>query len=93
MLLESLEGIHPVARDVIALNAGAAIYTAGVADSLEAGVRKAHADLRADTVGLAILAAEKLLSRSLDDATQRRLVEEHLADLERRAGESSALPS
>lgn len=60
---------------------------------VEAGVRKAHADLRADTVGLAILAAEKLLSRSLDDATQRRLVEEHLADLERRAGESSALPS
>ena len=41
MLLESLEGIHPVARDVVALNAGAAIYTAGVMDSLEAGVRKA----------------------------------------------------
>jgi len=60
---------------------------------VEAGVRKAHADLRADTVGLAILAAEKLLSRNLDDATQRRLVEEYLADLEQRAGESSALPS
>jgi anthranilate phosphoribosyltransferase len=41
MLLESLEGVHPVARDVVALNAGAAIYTAGVTDSLEAGVRKA----------------------------------------------------
>jgi anthranilate phosphoribosyltransferase len=41
MLLESLEGIHPVARDVVALNAGAAIYTAGLTDSHEAGVRKA----------------------------------------------------
>ncbi len=41
MLLEALEGIHPVARDVVALNAGAAIYTAGVTDSHEAGVRKA----------------------------------------------------
>jgi F-type H+-transporting ATPase subunit b len=60
---------------------------------VEAGMRKAHADLRADTVGLAIQAAEKLLTRSLDDATQRRLVEEHLADLERRSGDSSSLPS
>ncbi len=41
LLLESLEGIHPVARDVVALNAGAAIYTAGLTDSHEAGVRKA----------------------------------------------------
>jgi anthranilate phosphoribosyltransferase len=41
MLLEALEGLHPVARDVVALNAGAAIYTAGLTDSLEAGVRKA----------------------------------------------------
>lgn len=60
---------------------------------VEAGLRKAHADLRADTVGLAIQAAEKLLTKSLDDATQRRLVEEHLADLERRSGDSSTLPS
>ena len=29
------------ARDIVALNAGAAIYVAGLADSLEAGVRKA----------------------------------------------------
>ncbi len=41
MLLEALEGVHPVARDVVALNAGAAIYTADVTDSHEAGVRKA----------------------------------------------------
>ncbi len=41
LLIESLEGTHPVARDVVALNAGAAIYTAGLTDSHEAGVRKA----------------------------------------------------
>ena len=41
MLLEALEGSHPVARDVVALNAGAAIYTAGLTDSLKAGVGKA----------------------------------------------------
>jgi anthranilate phosphoribosyltransferase len=41
MLLEALEGSHPAARDVVALNAGAAIYTAGLTDSLEAGVGKA----------------------------------------------------
>ncbi|MDH4151991.1 MAG: anthranilate phosphoribosyltransferase [Betaproteobacteria bacterium] len=41
MLLDSLSGEHPAARDVVALNAGAAIYTAGVADSHEAGVRAA----------------------------------------------------
>ena len=41
MLLDSLSGEHAAARDVVALNAGAAIYTAGVADSHEAGVRKA----------------------------------------------------
>lgn len=41
MLLDSLTGEHAAARDVVALNAGAAIYTAGVADSHEAGVRAA----------------------------------------------------
>ncbi len=41
MLLDSLSGEHASARDVVALNAGAAIYTAGVADSHEAGVRVA----------------------------------------------------
>jgi len=41
MLLEALEGTHAVARDVVALNAGAAIYTAGLTDSLKAGVSKA----------------------------------------------------
>ena len=41
MLLDAITGDHPVARDVVALNAGAAIYTAGVVDSHEAGVHKA----------------------------------------------------
>ena len=60
---------------------------------VEAGLRKARGELRATAADLAILAAEKLVSRNLDDATQRRLVEEHLAELERRAGGSSAPPS
>jgi len=42
MLLEALEGTHSVARDVVALNAGAAIYTAGITNSLKAGVNKAQ---------------------------------------------------
>ena len=41
MLLDALTGDHPVARDVVAMNAGAAIYVAGVAESHEAGVHKA----------------------------------------------------
>jgi F-type H+-transporting ATPase subunit b len=60
---------------------------------IDAGLRKAHSELRATAVDLAILAAEKLLSRNLDDATQRRLVEEHLAELERNSGDSPPLPS
>jgi F-type H+-transporting ATPase subunit b len=60
---------------------------------IDAGLRKAQADLRASAVDLAILAAGKLLAKNLDDATQRRLVEEHLADLERQAAETSTLPS
>ena len=60
---------------------------------VDAGMRKAREDLRTSAVDLAILAAEKLLSRNLDDASQRQLVEEHLADLERRSGDSSSLPS
>lgn len=42
MLLDALTGKHAAARDVLALNAGAAIYTAGVVDSLDAGVRKSQ---------------------------------------------------
>jgi F-type H+-transporting ATPase subunit b len=62
-------------------------------DQVEAGLAKARDELRASAVDLAILAAEKLLSRNLDDATQRKLVEEHLADMARQSGDSTSLPS
>lgn len=53
---------------------------------IQAAVREARGDLKAAAVDLAIGAAERLLSRSLDDATHRRLVEEYVADLESRDG-------
>ena len=59
---------------------------------VQAGMRQARAELRGVAADLAIQAAEKLISRNLDDAAHRRLVEEHLADLES-SGESSAPPS
>ncbi len=59
---------------------------------VQSGLRQAQAELRAETVDLAIRAAGKLLDKNLDDATQRQLVERHLADLERSAG-SGAAPS
>lgn len=57
-----------------------------------AEMREARADLRRAAVELSISAAEKLLSKNLDDATARKLVEDHLSDLERSAG-SNSLPS
>lgn len=56
---------------------------------VQAGLRQARAELRTTTADLAIQAAEKLLARNLDDAAQRRLVEEYLADLERSGGSGS----
>ena len=53
------------------------------AAQVQAGLRQARAELRATTAETAIAVAEKLLGKNLDDASQRRLVEEHLADLER----------
>lgn len=41
MVLDVLSGKHGPARDIVLLNAGAAIYVAGVADSLAAGIEKA----------------------------------------------------
>jgi anthranilate phosphoribosyltransferase len=43
MLLAALSNKPGAARDVVALNAGAAIYAAGLAESHEAGVKKALA--------------------------------------------------
>ncbi len=50
-------------------------------DQIKAGIRQAQTELRTLTVDLAIQAAEKLLSRSMDDATQRKLVEDYLDEL------------
>lgn len=53
---------------------------------IQTAVRDARNDLRAAAVDLAIGAAERLLARNLDDAAQRRLVEEYVVDLEKRSG-------
>jgi anthranilate phosphoribosyltransferase len=42
MLLDALSGKHAAARDIVALNAGASLYVAGRADSLEQGVEHAR---------------------------------------------------
>jgi len=63
-------------------------------DQVRASVDQARNELRALTVDLAVQAAGKLLDRNVDDATQRKLVEDHLSDLERKqASGSSGLPS
>lgn len=41
MIMDVLEGKQGAPRDIVLLNAGAAIYTAGVADTLESGIKKA----------------------------------------------------
>jgi anthranilate phosphoribosyltransferase len=40
-LLAVLDNTHGAARDIVALNAGAAIYVGGMTQTLEAGVKKA----------------------------------------------------
>ncbi len=42
-ILEALEDVDGVARDIVALNAGAALYVAGVADDIAGGVDRARA--------------------------------------------------
>ena len=59
---------------------------------VDAGMRQARSELRAVAADLAIQAAEKLLVKNLDDPTQRKLVEDYLADLESSDG-SGPLPS
>ncbi len=60
---------------------------------VEASLRQARSELRATAADLAIFAAEKLLSRNIDDAAQRKLVEQHLAEIERQSGDPSSPPS
>ncbi|USJ02029.1 anthranilate phosphoribosyltransferase [Xanthomonas prunicola] len=45
MLLQVLDNVPGPALDIVALNAGAALYVAGVADSIADGVLRAHAVL------------------------------------------------
>jgi len=58
-------------------------------EQVEAGLKQAKAELQSVAVDLAIQAATKLLEKNVDDPTQRKLVEDHLADLERRSGRQS----
>jgi F-type H+-transporting ATPase subunit b len=50
---------------------------------LAASLRQARVELKGEVASLAIQAAGKLLAKNLDEPTQRRLVEEYIADLER----------
>jgi F-type H+-transporting ATPase subunit b len=60
---------------------------------IDAGLRHARAELKGEAADLAILAAGRLLGKNLDDATQRRLVEDYLADLERLGSGSDTPPN
>jgi len=60
---------------------------------IDAGLRQARAELKGEAADLAIQAAGKLMGKNLDDATQRRLVEDYLADLERLGSSSDAPPN
>ncbi|MBO9646338.1 MAG: anthranilate phosphoribosyltransferase, partial [Pseudacidovorax sp.] len=42
VLMGVLEGVHGAARDIVLLNAGAALYAANVADSIGAGIERAR---------------------------------------------------
>jgi anthranilate phosphoribosyltransferase len=64
MMLGVLDDVPGPARDIVALNAGAAIYAANLTDSLEMGVRRAEAAI-ADGQARAKLDALVRLSREL----------------------------
>ena len=57
-------------------------------DQVDAGMRQARAELRGVAADLVIQATEKLLTKNVDGGTQRKLVEDYLADLERSADSS-----
>jgi F-type H+-transporting ATPase subunit b len=61
-------------------------------EQIQSAMGQARDEMRALTADLAIQVAEKLLTKNLDDATQRELVEAYLTDLEKTAG-SSGHPS
>jgi anthranilate phosphoribosyltransferase len=49
MLLEAIEGRGGPAADVVALNAGAALYAAGIAVSIQDGLARARAEMAKGT--------------------------------------------
>ena len=67
LIRSALSGTASPARDIVALNAGAAIYTAGCAPSLEAGVARAL-ELQADGSARRKLDAFVALTQSLGKA-------------------------
>lgn len=52
-------------------------------EQIKAGIQEAQESVRRATADLAVQVAEKLLARTLDDPSHRRLVEDYLADLEK----------
>ena len=50
--------------------------------TLEAENRKLREDIRRDVVELTLLASEKVTRKSLDDADQRRLIDETIAEID-----------
>ncbi|HEX6853395.1 MAG TPA: F0F1 ATP synthase subunit B [Candidatus Polarisedimenticolaceae bacterium] len=60
---------------------------------IQAELRSARAELRKEAADLAIEAASRILARNLDDASQRKIVEDYLADLEKLPPGSASLPS
>jgi anthranilate phosphoribosyltransferase len=43
MVLEALRGVEGTPREIVVLNAGTALYAAGIADSIGAGIERARA--------------------------------------------------
>ncbi|MEO7127913.1 MAG: anthranilate phosphoribosyltransferase [Rhodoferax sp.] len=61
MLMNVLENNHGAARDIVILNAGAALYAANVADSIKAGIEQAR---NAVESGAAMATLQKLITVS-----------------------------
>jgi F-type H+-transporting ATPase subunit b len=60
---------------------------------IEAEMRQARKELRGIAADLSIQVAEKLLARNLDEPTQRKLVDDYLAELEGMREDGDTLPS
>jgi F-type H+-transporting ATPase subunit b len=69
--------------------------TARAAREIEDATRRALGELRDEVAKLTVMAAEKVTRKALDEADQRRLIEEALGELDfsALAGESAGTPS